>query len=226
MASPFKGILDHFMPLHGGPVTIYRNFGSPQQTERLIPKALKNTKTKHGGGQVFQFRDREDIIEGDIIQQKGSNDLWLVRDTNDFMDGEDFIYFEAEVEKASRTGSPRPKANMGNTVSIGGSVYGALQVGAAHSSQSVNVSVDQQFTSSMNQLRDVVRDSELDELDKEELLHEIGRVEELAKRDDEKAKSKVMERLTVVEKGVSVSEKLAKVAIPLIATVRGYFGLG
>jgi len=181
-------------------------------------------ETKTGGGHVYQFPQRYDIAEGDMIQQKGSRDVWLVTDAHDFMDGDDFIYFEADVERASRTGAARPKPGFGHTVNIGGNVLGGLQVGTHRSTQTTNVSINQQIATPLNQLSEAVRGSDLDQLDKEELLHEIARVEDLAKRGDEKATSKAMERLNVIEKGVAISERFATLAVPLIAAARAAFG--
>lgn len=224
MTSPFKGILNTFLASHGCTLTVFRNYGTAEQSELVVQKALKNTKTKTGGGHVFQFPQRYDITEGDIIQQNGSQDFWLVTNAHDFMDGNDFIYFEADVELASKTGAARPRPVFGHTVNIGGNVVGGLQVGTLQSTQTTNVSINQQIATPLNQLVDAVRRSDLDQIDKEELLHEIARVEELAKKSDTKATSKAMERLTVIEKGVAVSERLATLAVPLIAAVRIAFG--
>lgn len=223
MSSPFDGIMDTFLDMHGGEVTVYRNYGTPEQTERVFPRALKNTRTKRGGGDIFQFRNREDIEEGDIIQQKGSQDLWIVTETSDFLDGNTYLNFDVAVSRASRNGLMKARPGQGPHVSIGGSVYGGLQVSSPGARQNVTVNINPQVADAIAQLRQHVSASELDELDKDEISHELTRIEELAKKGNEpKAKVKLLEKLNVVEKMLSVSEKLAKIGGPLVGIIAAY----
>ena len=70
-----------------------------------------------------------------------------------------------------------------------------------------------------------MKDSDLDDFDKEEIEHDLDRVKKLADVEPtEKSKSSIINKLAVVEKMASVSEKLAKVAAPLILALRAHFG--
>lgn len=220
----FRGVFLSFFDMHGGPVTVYRNYGTPSEISHTW-KALQNTKTKHGGGDIFQFAERHDIEPGDILQREGSKDLWLVTDTQDFMDGMEYVNFDVSVVKATRTGAARQMPGMGNHIHIGGNVIGGVQVGTTNSSQNVNAILGPQDEDAFNRLRKAVSESQLDSHDKDEVNHTLDRVRELAKREPEqKTKASINEKLATVEKMIKLSEGLAKIALPLIEMVRARHG--
>lgn len=104
--------------------------------------------------------------------------------------------------------------------------YGQVQVDSPHARQEMNVTINQQFNESMRNLLAAVATSDLDAHDKDEIGHTLDRVKHLAAGEQtEKSKSSVLDKLKVVEKMVSVSEKLSKIAMPLILIVRAHFGL-
>jgi hypothetical protein len=174
---------------------------------------------------VFQFLKVVDVAPGDIIQQDGSRDQWLVTDTSDHVQSGVFIKFEAAVERAGAGGAPRPKRAMGHTVNVAGNVIGGLQVGAQNSVQNVSVTQNAKLQRAIDEIRAAVAGSDdLDADDKDEVNSTLDRLCELAKREaTEKTKTNINDKLTTVEKMINVSTKLAKIAGPAAVALREIF---
>ena len=117
----------------GDNVVIFRNHGTPTETQQRV-RGLKNTKTKRGGGDVFQFLDKLDIRPDDIIQIEGARDLWRVTDCHDDVINGTFQHFEVDVVRHLSAGgfAPPSRPSFANTVNVHGNVTGALQVGTQH----------------------------------------------------------------------------------------------
>jgi hypothetical protein len=209
----YMSLLGHF----GNQVTVFKSYGAPAQSSVVVPKAMQNTKTKRGGGDVFQFPDRIDVVPGDVIQQKGSNDLWYVTDTEDIMAGGEFTYFQAAVEKGKPGGSRKPAQHGPNTVNVHGPVYGGLQVGNTNSSQSVvNVSVNTKLDELIGQVLEGARRENVNPTDIEEVEHELQRVKELAQREKTPdITERINKRLAVVQNLLGV----CKTAGPYVASI-------
>ena len=62
---------------------------------------------------MFQFPERMEIGNGDIIQQIGSQDLWRVYETSDEIVAGEFIHFEAFVRKVDGKGELISGQNIG-----------------------------------------------------------------------------------------------------------------
>lgn len=90
---------EEMLGLHGCDVIVFKHYGSGGQSEQKV-RALQNTRTERGGGDIFQFAQRVDVAPGDVIQVQCSRDLWRVTDSQDFMDGNTFVNFDVSVERA------------------------------------------------------------------------------------------------------------------------------
>jgi hypothetical protein len=85
----------------GGTGLVHKNWGTPQQTTVEL-LGLKSSEKNRPKNVMFQFPERLDIATGDVIQQKGAQDLWRVTDVEDSVHGDVYVYFEAKVEKTGR----------------------------------------------------------------------------------------------------------------------------
>ncbi|HEY6185775.1 MAG TPA: hypothetical protein VIW67_26270 [Terriglobales bacterium] len=66
----------------GCTVQIYKNLGTRDQKVTEV-RGLKNSEKNRPDKVIFQFLEALDIQNGDILQQKGTRDLWRVIDTED-----------------------------------------------------------------------------------------------------------------------------------------------
>jgi hypothetical protein len=102
---------------------------------------------------------------------------------------------------------------------------GAVQVDSPNATQQVHVTINQPVSATIEKLREAVKDSDLDDFDKEEIEHNLDRVRRLADAEPtEKSKSSILDKLAAVEKMVTISEKLSKLAAPLVLALRAHFG--
>jgi hypothetical protein len=116
----------------------------------------------------------------------------------------------------------RPKA--GRNIQIG-TVIGAVQMDSPEANQRVNITADQRFGYVIEKLRAAVRDSDLGVFERDEIGHSLDRVKQLAHgASTEKSRQSAIDKLTLVEKMINVSEHLSKIALPLIMVLRSHFG--
>jgi hypothetical protein len=204
-----------------GQIVVYKNYGTPAQTEVQM-RANKNRKNKQRD--EFQFLERCDIQHGDVIKQSSSHDLWVVDETEDHVVGDTFVCFNVFVTRADAVGAARSQPAPSNAVHVTGPVYGGIQIGSHGSTQQIHVKVDHRYEESMQHLRRAVNDSDLSDLDKEEVSHSLDRVDQLAKREQTpETKLKITEKLAVVSSMIAISQGLAVIAMPYIETIQRLF---
>jgi len=199
----------------GGTVLVHKNWGTPQQTTVEL-RGLKNSEKNRPQNVMFQFPERLDIATGDVIQQKGAQDLWRVTDIEDSVHGDVYVNFEAKVEKMS---GPIKPAHSGAQVVVHGPNYGGIQVAGGHSTQSMTVELAL-VHENLKQLRSLGATLPVSDLDKEELELTLDRVGQLAakpKSDDVAAKMR--EKLDIVKSVFSVSKDIAALAMPYIGMI-------
>jgi hypothetical protein len=111
-----------------------------------------------------------------------------------------------------------------NSVELNAPLSGNLQVGTWNSSQSAIVTVNREVEAQLAQLREVVSKSDLAPMDRDDALHELHRVEELAKhKPTTDVAKRINERLDLLQRMLNVSQKLARIAGPLILALTKYF---
>jgi hypothetical protein len=104
-------------------------------------------------------------------------------------------------------------------------LYGGVQLDSPGANQHVRISFCQEVHAEVERLREAVRGSDLDEFDKGEIEHNLDRIKRVAEGEQsQKSRSSILEKLSVVEKMVTVSERLAKIVAPLILALRSHFG--
>ena len=202
-------------------VYVHKRYDSEQQTT-TEHQALKNNEKNRKSKVMFQFPDRIDIEVGDVIQQKNAHDLWEVYETEDNVIGDVYIHFEAKVNKV---GAAKPFQHGGNVI-IQGPNYGAIQSNSPQATQNVVVN-NTNITNNISELKKLLANDDLDELDQEECGAALDRIEQLAPRAGEpKVAEKIKQKLDVVNGTFAVAQNVADLATPYIETITNALGLG
>ncbi|NWJ42608.1 MAG: hypothetical protein HXX12_16725 [Geothrix sp.] len=207
----------------GGTVIIHKHWDTPRQNSAEV-KGLKNNEKGKPHMVMFQFSDHLDIEPNDVLQQKGSNDLWRVVETEDHIHGDLLAYFEAKVEKITAARTIHPPTPSTAQVIIHGPNYGGIQVASSNSSQSVSIG-SIEIHQQLGQLRDLAEKMALDETDKEELLLAIERVGQLAEKPKSEAVlSRVKEKIDLIKSMFDLSLTIGPIALPYIQGIAQFFG--
>jgi hypothetical protein len=206
--NSFERILDRM----GGSVLAHRQWGTPAQ-RTIEVRGMKNSSKNRPQDVSFQFLDRIDIRPGDVLQQKGAQDLWRVTDVEDVVRGDVYNHFEASVERMSGAPVRTPSAAQ---VVIHGSNYGGVQVASPHGVQHVTAEV-LQVDENIGQLRTLISRLQASDLEKEEIALALDRLAQLARKPrSEEVVSKANEKLELVKSAFSVSKELATLSAPHI----------
>jgi len=88
----------------GGTVVIIKDFKCSNSSQVEV-KGMKNSKKDNSSIIMFQFPDKQDIVVGDVIQQKGSSEYWKVYETEEKITTDIFVYFIAYVNKIDSNGN-------------------------------------------------------------------------------------------------------------------------
>ena len=219
MGEQFKRGIHLLIDTNGGPVHVHRNYGTPDQ-ETFEHFAMKNHKKGRPDDRMFQFKERVDVQVGDVIQQKESRDLWQVIELEDRVQAGSFTCMEAKIEKMNA--APSRKGTQVNKVEIHGDNYGGVQVGTENSSQYTHTSI---VYDSVDRLMQLVNDSDLADLDKEDAEAELDRIKKLADRDaTPDVLDRVNKRVSIFRNTVAGATALAAVIEPYIETIVKAFG--
>ena len=133
----------------GCDVEIHKDWGMPTQRS-FTARALQNSEKNRSDLEMFQFPDRIDLEPDDVIQIKGSENLWIVIEVLDEMSGNELINYRANVERttrnqlSSRDGLPKATnqvagAAIHNVVTITAHNLYQVQVGSTNSSQNLSI---------------------------------------------------------------------------------------
>ena len=108
------------LEVYGQTVIVHHDFNTPEATSFEI-RGRKTTEERYSKQVIFQFPDPIDVPVGSVLQPKGSRDYWRVTDTEDIIEDDTFINFEARVEKINLAGQPtRPSVKGGSTFNLQG----------------------------------------------------------------------------------------------------------
>jgi hypothetical protein len=220
MGQAFKNGFSMLMNVHGTDVLIHKDYGRQNQGTRQV-RGIKSSEKNKPEKVMFFFPEVEDINIGDVLQVKAGRDLWQVTETEDTIHGDVLTNFAARVKKLN--GAAEPRAKSPNSLVIHGDVYGAVQIGNEHSSQSVSVQLSQ-VDRSISELQKMIPQTAASELDKEEALHALDRLTQLSKKEkspDVIAKAK--DKLEIVKNVIGTAVDLGKIATPYIAILGSHF---
>lgn len=190
---------------------IYRLSGANPVDIVVIDQIEKNTQiSTHEMNGILLYLESKDLIEfpgGDIVRIKSR--------------GID------EVERAKnhpeeKTDNFPPQIN--NITNIHGNFYGGLQQGGEGNTQNNQVNVNPDFNNAIKELIDLVNNSDLHILEKEERLAEIDRIQQLAQREQTPEVQELgLSKVKLLETGLKVGEMALK-ASPLIGILAKLFG--
>lgn len=204
----------------GGTVLIHKDHGTPNQTT-TEQRGLKNNEKGEPDKVMFQFPKRLDIQPGDVLQQKGAVDLWCVIETEDTVRGEVYIHFEAKVEKI---GAAQRGSRTGNVI-VQGANYGGIQFNAAHGIQNISSHV-LSISEPISKLRELLKNDEIGDLDREEAENALDRITQLAQKEQTpNVLARIKEKLDVINGTFSVAQNLATLAVPYIDAIGKAIGL-
>lgn len=198
-----------------GEVTVFRDYGTLEQ-KSLNLSGIKGNDENRVDKVLFQFAEQEDIQIRDVIQQKGSRDLWEVYETEDTVAAGTFLNFTAKVRRLP--GASLPPANRGNAaITVHGDVFGGLQVNTTNSSQTIGVTNISKVESDAAKLKELLQDNRISSMDREDATQALDRVVELSKRvKSGDVISRTKEKLDFVKSVCGVAKDLAVIATPLI----------
>jgi hypothetical protein len=120
IAHAHQQVFKTMLRVKGQTIIVHENFNTPEATYYEV-KGLRSTAGNRSSQVVFQFPEPLDFKVGAVLQAKGSRDYWRVTDTEDIVEEDKFINFEACVEKINVAGQPtRPVLKGGNTFNLHG----------------------------------------------------------------------------------------------------------
>jgi hypothetical protein len=120
IAHAYQQAFKTMLRIKGQTIIVHENFNTPEATYYEV-KGLRNTAGNRSSQVVFQFPEPLDFKVGAVLQAKESRDYWRVTDTEDIVEEDKFINFEARVEKINLAGQPtRPVLKGGNTFNLHG----------------------------------------------------------------------------------------------------------
>ena len=206
-----------------GQVILYRRYGTSEQTQREI-MAMKNCEKGRHKEVMFQFSEQLDVVAGDVIQQQGSRDLWIVSDTEDSIEAGAFICFEAKVRRMSQRVDETVRHSGHTTITVQGGVTGGLVVNSPNAVQNVAIQMPPTVANAFHQLRVLLSDKRLADLDREDGLAELSRLEQLTAREKspdvlERAKNRIEALRTIL----SSAHDIAAIGGPWLATLWQHF---
>src|ERR1017187_6638514 len=120
MGHQFRRGVEMVFAHTGSTILIHKNWTTPDQKTTEDRGSVAKEKS------LFCFLERHEIAGGNVLQQKGGNDLWRVVDREGEIMADTFIQLHVSVEKLN---APMKKPKGGNNFTIHGSMYGAVQVG-------------------------------------------------------------------------------------------------
>jgi hypothetical protein len=199
-------------------VTVYRNYGS-ELARSFEFKAMKNNEDNRLDKVMFQFESQVDVQVNDVIQQKGSRDIWQVYEVEDFVLDDILIHFDARVRKYPGT-SPARRESGNVAITVHGPLMGGLQINSPNSSQNVVLANASRIGNDVAKLKELLAEACIAQLDREDANQALDRVAELSKREktDEVVK-RTKEKLDFVKSVFEVAKDVAQLAAPYIDSI-------
>jgi len=137
IAHAHQRVFKTMLRVKGQTIVVHENFNTPEATY-YEAKGLRSTAGDRSSQVVFQFPEPLDFKVGAVLQAKGSRDYWRVTDTEDIVEEDKFINFEARVEKINVAGEPtRPSLKNSTTYNLHGT---HARVNIQSQDSSINIS--------------------------------------------------------------------------------------
>lgn len=220
--SIFKTGFSRLFQQFSGMVEVHKKWGTTEEATFEV-RAMKNNEKGRPSKVMFQFPERLDVSVGDVIQQKGGADLWRVAETEDRIVADEYVYFEAKVEKMNAAPS---RSAAPTSVIIHGPNYGGIQVASNNAVQNVSVEI-RAIQENIDKLQDLSSRLDASELDREELNLALDRVVQLSqKRPSGELLVKVKDKLDFISSIFKSSVSVYDSAKPYIAAIAHALGIG
>lgn len=218
-----RGIVRSFIAQMGQTLIIHNNWKQSDATSIEV-RGLKN-RSKGSRKDVFQFDQRFGIERGTVIQSKGTQDFWLVEDTEDHIIQDEFDYLTAYVRKVTQEGNLIGTSNNSTRsviVNNHGPVFGQ-QIG---NNNMQTVTTGQDINEIINSLIELLNSSSIPELDKGDAEEALQSISNLAKKEkSEGVLERVSGRLATFTSIISSSQTIYEQAQPLVTALKAYFGI-
>lgn len=214
LSGQFRSAFSTLLRMHGGTIIIHKNFGAPSHSSVEV-QGMKNHEKGDRSRVMFQFLDRIDIQAGDVLQQRGSSDYWVVFDTEDTMIGGSFVHFEAKVHKKGIN----PQENVPSGVVIQGPNYGGIQVNSNQSVQNITQQ-SSEIILPVTKLMELLKNDSIDDISRGEAEAALHRITDLVSKEaSPRVTTLLKEKLDIVSGTFSVAKELAVLAAPHIGSI-------
>ena len=210
------------LDLKGTELTIYKNWGKEEMTS-IASKAIKESANK------FEFPIDTDIEKNDVIQINDSRSFWRVEDIDEDVEFGTPINLAVRVVKIDQLGNKISINSQGKAI-FHGPIHGNVQIDGQNNTQNLTITNtinNPEFNSAIQSITELVKASTLNKYQKEDLISDLQRIEQLAKEKPtpelvEHAKSKIL-TLDNAIKGTELAVKVGQ-HIPTILNFFQGFG--
>jgi hypothetical protein len=179
---------------------------------------VKGIKSRKHGREVFAFSDSIALSIGVTLVIKATMERWIVDEVEPIVESDVVVSVNVYAHKAGS--SPKAAGMRSGPLTINAhNSQVTLQHGGQGNTQHVNISVKGELGRHIEDLKKLIADSALDDLDKEEAHAEVQRVAVLA----EKPKTPdVLERMNGRLKSVTgIVQKSAVIAAQIAPVIEG-----
>lgn len=226
------------MAIKGQTIIVHENFNTLEVTSHEV-KGLKATAGKNSSQVIFQFPEALEIPVNAVLQVKGGRDYWRVTDTEDIVEEDVFIKFEARVEKINLAGQPtRPSARGATTykteINLSNSTIGILNTGEIEDVEAISVNVSSLAGSGHTDIAKAIKElteavATTQELAGDERTYLLENLEELSRQaalpPETRAKSGVIKSLiSGIGSTLSAAGGMAEVWSTWEIPIRTFFG--
>jgi hypothetical protein len=130
-----------------------------------------------------------------------------------------------EIEQ-SISNPQRPTEHFPPTIvqNFNAPIYGGIQTGGQHNVQNNTISIDPSFDDALAKLTALLQGAALPELQKEEAIIALQRVQQLARKEKSSEAVKLAkDKLDVVKNVIDIGKGLAEIAMPYLQAIATYF---
>lgn len=188
------------------------------ETEHGPATTMKALKHHDRGGDYFSFPELGQLCEGAVLSRAGSPERWVVDHLEHALTGDVLVKVKAYVRPAAG-GCAMPNRPLAPVTINATNSQVTLQHGGQGNTQHVNISLKGELGRQIEELKKLIADSALDDLDKEEAHAEVQRIAALA----EKPKTPdVLERMNGRLRSVTgIVQKSAVIAAQIAPVIEG-----
>lgn len=191
-----------------------------------MPSTAKAIKHQDGGGEYFSFLSQGDLAPGCAIARIGASESWIVDRIEPSITSDVLVKVKAYVHRASSAkvnDNPLPPGSL--VINASNNSYVTLQHGGQGNTQKVHISSRNEVSRHLEDLKRIISESTLEEIDKEDAQAEISRISELSTKNQTADVLKRMDdRLGIISSIVARASGLAVLVAPAIEGLRKALG--